>query len=306
MFKNKKIFSRLDKMLDDGINGTFEETDYDESKLSSIESKWYRYLASSKLSENKINIEREKIKELVSDISHQTKTPLTNINLYSQILLEQNLDESSKYLANEIQKQTQKLNFLIQSLVKTSRLETGTFQLNPKKNNLHDLIVRSIEALKIKANNKKITINYVKTDEEAIFDIKWTTEALCNILDNAIKYSDEKGTIDIFVKPYEMFANICIKDNGIGILEDEIEKIFGRFYRGTNVVEDEGTGIGLYLAREILEKQGGYIYAESVVGNGSVFKICIPKWNLSILLDFRKLLERIICYIKCSKKIYCT
>ena len=83
MFKNKKIFSRLDKMLDDGINGTFEETDYDESKLSSIESKWYRYLASSKLSENKINIEREKIKELVSDISHQTKTPLTNINLYS-------------------------------------------------------------------------------------------------------------------------------------------------------------------------------------------------------------------------------
>ena len=223
MFK-KKIFSRLDKMLDDGINGTFEETDYDESKLSSIESKWYRYLASSKLSENKINIEREKIKELVSDISHQTKTPLTNINLYSQILLEQDLDESSKYLANEIQKQTQKLNFLIQSLVKTSRLETGTFQLNPKKNNLHDLIVRSIEALKIKANNKEITINYVKTNEEAIFDIKWTTEALCNILDNAIKYSDEKNNIYIDSNTGEV-AKIEIVSGGEVVKTFDVEML---------------------------------------------------------------------------------
>lgn len=277
MFKSKKIFDTLDKMLEDGINGTFVESDYDESRLSSIESKWYRYLTSSKLSEHKINLEKEKIKELVSDISHQTKTPLTNINLYSQLLLEQNLDDESKYLANEIHKQTQKLNFLIQSLVKTSRLETGTFQLIPQKNSFDVLITKSIEQMKNKSEIKNIKINYLETNVKAVFDMKWTSEALCNVLDNAIKYSNKNSIINVSVKDYEMFADIIVEDNGIGISENEIEKIFGRFYRGTNVLEDEGIGIGLYLAREIIEKQNGYIYVESVINRGSVFKICMPK-----------------------------
>ncbi len=277
MFKSKKIFDTLDKMLEDGINGTFVESDYDESRLSSLESKWYRYLTSSKLSEHKINLEKEKIKELVSDISHQTKTPLTNINLYSQLLLEQNLDDESKYLANEIHKQTQKLNFLIQSLVKTSRLEAGTFQLIPQKNSFDVLITKSIEQMKKKSEIKNIKINYSETNVKAVFDMKWTSEALCNVLDNAIKYSNKNSIINVSVKDYEMFADIIVEDNGIGISENEIEKIFGRFYRGTNVLEDEGIGIGLYLAREIIEKQNGYIYVESVINHGSVFKICIPK-----------------------------
>lgn len=277
MFGNNKTLDKLDKMLEDGINGTFNESDYNESRLSSLESKWYRYLTSSKLSEQKINLEKNKIKELVSDISHQTKTPLTNIILYSQLLLEQNLDDESKYLAYEIQNQTQKLNFLIQSLVKISRLETGTFQLTPAKNSFDILIEKSVEQLKKKAEKKNIKIIYEKTDIEAIFDMKWTVEALCNILDNAVKYSNENSVINISAKKYEMFTDIIVEDNGIGIEENEIEKIFGRFYRGTNVVEDEGTGIGLYLAREIIEKQNGYIYAESAIGRGSIFKICIPK-----------------------------
>lgn len=277
MFKSKKIFDTLDKMLDDGINGTFVESDYDESRLSSLESKWYRYLTSSKLSEHKINLEKEKIKELVSDISHQTKTPLTNINLYSQLLLEQNLDDESKYLANEIHKQTQKLNFLIQSLVKTSRLETGTFQFIPQKNSFDVLITKSIEQMKNKSEIKNIKINYSETNVKAVFDMKWTSEALCNVLDNAIKYSNKNSIINVYVKDYEMFADIIVEDNGIGISENEIEKIFGRFYRGTNVLEDEGIGIGLYLAREIIEKQNGYIYVESIINRGSVFKICMPK-----------------------------
>lgn len=277
MLRKNTILDTLDKMLEEGINGTFTESDYNESRLSALESKWYRYLTSSKLSEQKINLEREKIKELVSDISHQTKTPLTNINMYSELLLEQNLDEESKYLAYEIQKQTQKLNFLIQSLVKTSRLEAGTFQLDPKKYSLDILIAESVQQLKKKADDRNIKINYESTDAEAVFDMKWTVEALCNVLDNAVKYSSENGIINISVKIYEMFADIIVEDNGIGINENEIEKIFGRFYRGRDVSCDEGTGIGLYLAREIMEKQNGYIYAESEIGRGSVFKICIPK-----------------------------
>lgn len=100
MFTDKKILERLDKMLEDGINGTFEESDYSETKLSKLESKWMRYLTLSKLSYQKTEQEREKLKELVSDISHQTKTPLANILLYSQLLQEQKLDENSRQLVN--------------------------------------------------------------------------------------------------------------------------------------------------------------------------------------------------------------
>ena len=277
MFNNKKLLDRLDQMLEDGINGTFTETSYDESRLSSIESKWYQYLTSSKLSSQKINLEREKIKELVTDISHQTKTPLTNIELYTQLLQEQNLDETSKFLADEIQKQALKLEFLIQSLIKTSRLETGTLQFNPKSNSINNLIAKAVDQAEKRALKKNITVICSKESTTAIFDLKWTVEALFNIIDNAVKYTNENGTITISVKSYELFACISIQDNGIGIAEEEQEKIFGRFNRGSNVSETEGTGIGLYLSREIIEKQGGYIHLQSKLGEGSIFEIYLPK-----------------------------
>lgn len=107
--------------------------------------------------------------------------------------------------------------------------------------------------------------------------MKWTVEALFNIIDNAVKYTNENGTITISVKSYELFACISIQDNGIGIAEEEQEKIFGRFNRGSNVSETEGTGIGLYLSREIIEKQGGYIHLQSKLGKGSIFEIYLPK-----------------------------
>lgn len=277
MFGDKKLLERLDKMLENGINGTFEESDYDETKFSKLESKWLRYLTSSKLSYQKTEQERKMLKELVSDISHQTKTPLANILLYSQLLQEQNLDEQSRQLVNEIRQQSEKLEFLIQSLVKTSRLETGTFQLSPSENDMDSLIKSAVEQITPKAENKQIRIIYNSENCTAKFDSKWTQEALFNILDNAVKYSPEQSEIHIAVKAFEMFACISVSDNGIGIAEDELPRIFGRFYRGQNVTEQNGVGIGLYLSRQIIEEQGGYIQAESKIDKGSVFKIFLPK-----------------------------
>lgn len=277
MFTDKKLLERLDKMLEDGINGTFEESDYDETKLSKLESKWLRYLTSSKLSYQKIEQEREKLKELVSDISHQTKTPLANILLYSQLFQEQNLDEHSRQLVNEIRQQSEKLEFLIQSLIKTSRLETGTFQLSPSENDMDSLIKSAVEQITPKAENKQIKIIYNSKSCIARFDSKWTQESLFNILDNAVKYSPEQSEIHIAVKAFEMFSCISVSDNGIGISEDELPRIFGRFYRGRNVIEQNGIGIGLYLSRQIIKEQGGYIQAESKIAKGSVFKIFLPK-----------------------------
>ena len=276
MFGDKRILERLDRMLDDGINGTFEESDYEETSLSKLESKWLRYLTSSKQSAQKLEQERKKIQELVSDISHQTKTPLANILLYTQLLQEQPLDTQSLRLVGEIRQQSEKLEFLIQSLVKTSRLETGTIQLTPTKNEVSGMIVSAIGQIESKAESKQIRIIYTPVSCTAKFDSKWTQEAVFNILDNDVKYSPEASEITVSVKEFELFACISVEDNGIGIPEDELPRIFGRFYRGRNVAEQSGVGIGLYLSRQIIEEQGGYITVESS-GSGAVFKIYLPR-----------------------------
>lgn len=274
---NRKIFNRLNQMLDDAIDGNFCEQDYDESELSKLEVKWKRYLTSSKLSAKKIEDERTAIKELVTDISHQTKTPLANILLYAQLLEERSLDEQTMKMVEEIHRQSEKLDFLIQSLVKTSRLESGTFRLYPEKQNVEPIIKEVIELAAAKAEKKGIAIESEEVSAQAVFDPKWTKEALFNIVDNAIKYSPCDSLITIKVLNYEMFLSIQVRDQGIGIEEEEIPKIFGRFYRSKNVRTDEGVGIGLYLTRQIIESQGGYIKVTSTPGSGSKFQIFLPK-----------------------------
>lgn len=275
-------YARLNQMIDEAQTGTFEEDTYDETELSKLEVKWKRFLTSSKLSNQKLKEERENIKEIVSDISHQTKTPLANILLYAQLLEEQQLDEYSQNLVSEIIKQSEKLDFLIQSLVKTSRLETGTFQLNPKLRSFSDVIEEVSMQAEPKAEKKKIQIltEEVSPSIKAVYDKKWTSEAIYNILDNAIKYSNEGSRIHIQVKEYELFVCMEIKDEGMGIEEEEIPLVFQRFYRGRKVRDEEGVGIGLYLTRQIIEGQKGYIKICSKKKTGSVFSVYLPKGNM--------------------------
>lgn len=277
-FGMRKTYSILNQMLDEAINGTFEESNFDESELSKLEVKWKRYLTSSKLSRDKIEEERASIKGLVTDISHQTKTPLANIMLYSQLLKEQGLDTESRRMVEEINNYSEKLEFLIQFLVKTSRLETGVFQLSPTESDISTLIQFVVNQAQNKAKEKHITIG-IRNEESifSVFDMKWTKEAVYNILDNAIKYSKEGTLIEVGYVSYEWFTCIEIKDQGRGIPEDEIPKIFGRFYRGNNLGEQEGIGIGLYLSRQIVEGQGGYIKVLSDCSKGSRFQIFLPK-----------------------------
>ena len=284
-------YKRLNQMIDEAMAGTFSENDYEETELSKLEVKWKRFLTSAKLSNQKVEEERKKIKELVSDISHQTKTPLANILLYSRLLEEQKLDDTSQTLVSEIVKQSEKLEFLIQSLVKTSRLEAGTFQLNPKRQVVYPMLHEIAEQAKEKAKKKKMQIvlpelekdrenDFEKQEKEkikAVYDKKWTAEALYNILDNGVKYGNEGSTIEISVQEYEMFVCITVCNEGEEILEQEIPLIFQRFYRGKNVGEEEGVGIGLYLARQIVQEQGGYIKVTSK-GDGKVkFMTYLPR-----------------------------
>ncbi|MGL5692671.1 MAG: sensor histidine kinase, partial [Peptostreptococcaceae bacterium] len=225
-----------------------------------------------------VELERNNIKSLVADISHQTKTPIANLMLYSELILEnENLDDYTKEILKDINNQSNRLNFLIQSLIKMSRLENGIINPNKYETKLIDTITSSIKEIYTNADKKQIDIS-VNGDEEAkaVYDNKWTIEAVVNILENAIKYSNHNGSIKINITSYELFKRIDIIDNGIGIEESEINNIFKRFYRCQNTKQYDGVGIGLYLTRQIISSQGGYIKVSSKLGQGSTFSIFLP------------------------------
>jgi signal transduction histidine kinase len=168
------------------------------------------------------------------------------------------------------------LDFLIGALVKTSRLESGIIMVNPQRGSLQTLLDAVIAQIRAKAEAKEIAIEAEATEGMAYYDPKWTAEAVYNVIDNAVKYSPRQSVIKIHAIPYELFFRIDITDEGIGIPEEEQSKIFSRFYRSPAVGSQEGVGIGLFLAREILSSGGGYIKVSSKPGQGSTFSIFLP------------------------------
>lgn len=274
--KIKHTLKRIDEMLQSAIDGSFSEHVFDESMLSAAETKLSRYLASREAETGKLAKEKDKIKELISDISHQTKTPLANILLYAQLLAEQELSEESSHCVEALSAQANKLNFLVGSLVKTSRMESGILALHPKQEQIQPLLHRVVEQIMPEAKAKQVTIEVELTEAAAVFDQKWTGEAIYNIVDNAVKYVNEGGHIQISCKPYQLFCRIDITDDGIGIAESEQAKVFGRFYRSSKVSHIEGVGIGLYLCREILSGEGGYMKLTSQEGIGTTFSVFLP------------------------------
>ena len=275
--RSRRIMENLNRMLDIAMQGDFTEDLFDESMLSSVETKLAHYLAASSTSARNVQAEKDKIKTLIADISHQTKTPIANILLYTQLLSEQSLPEESHLCVNSLENQSRKLQSLIDALVKTSRLESGIIALRPAAGNLTAVILSAVSQLAPKAEEKGISIVAESTDAEAVFDPKWTEEAIFNLLDNAVKYTPAGGEVHVSVTSYELFSAVHIRDTGPGIPEEEQPKVFQRFYRGMEHRNEEGVGIGLYLVRQIAEGQGGYVKVISEKGMGSTFSLYLPR-----------------------------
>lgn len=274
--KTRRTMRRIEQMLDAAMDGSFVESSFDESKLSSLEARFAQYLSSSEISARNVAHEKDKIKSLIADISHQTKTPIANLLLYSELLDEETLGEEAGSNVKAIHQQTEKLRFLIDALVKLSRLENGIIALSVACNPVFPMLESIVRQYTPKALEKGLQIRINPTEETAVFDPKWTAEAISNIVDNAVKYTDT-GEICISVIKYEMFVRVDISDSGIGISESEQARIFSRFYRSENVSEREGVGIGLYLARQIITEEGGYMKVSSALGKGSTFSVFLPR-----------------------------
>lgn len=280
--REKKLLRRLQEMLEDAVAGTFSEGKLMDTGISELESAMWRFLNDSQLSSVQLAEQKQRIQSLISDISHQTVTPIANIKIYAELLGEQQEkwkagDSSVKEdIAEEIEAvidQVDKLDFLIGSLVKLSRLENGILELEPKRCCIREVLSAINRQFQPKAQQKGITLVIDDSGKEAEFDLKWTIEAVGNIVDNAIKYTPKGGTVSLHVVLYSMFLRLDVADTGIGIAEQEQASVFTRFYRSRKAVEQPGVGIGLYFAREVLRRERGYIKVSSEPDKGSVFSV---------------------------------
>lgn len=274
--------SELCQVLDEMINQSQapKQIKDQETLFAKIHQRLVRLYGILQETNRKVDGERQELQVLVSDISHQVRTPVSNMKMIIDTLLTKPMEqpERAEFLKS-IRGQVDKLDFLIQALVKTSRLETGAIQLEKEEGYLYDTLAQAMSAIMCHAEQKEIQVSVDCPEDLCVsHDSKWTEEALFNLLDNAVKYTPAGGSIEVFVAQWEMYVEVKVTDTGKGISESNQAAIFKRFYREEEVHNQPGVGIGLYLAREIVTQQGGYITVESEVGKGSAFSIFLPRW----------------------------
>ncbi len=320
--------SELCQILDDMMNRSQEPENVSDKEtiFARIHHRLVRLYNILQESNRKVEAERQELQSLVSDISHQVRTPVSNMKMIVDTLLTKPLEEQERNeFLKSVRGQINKLDFLIQALVKTSRLETGVIQLEKEEHFLYDTLAQAMSGILYSAEQKKIHVS-VKCPEDLCVshDSKWTEEAIFNLLDNAVKYTPTGGHVNVSVAQWEMYVEIKVSDTGKGISESNQASIFKRFYRAVKYTptgghvnvsvaqwemyveikvsdtgkgisesnqasifkrfyrEEEihnqpGVGIGLYLTREIVTQQGGYVTVESQVGKGSAFSIFLPR-----------------------------
>ncbi|QQQ87541.1 HAMP domain-containing histidine kinase [Peptacetobacter hiranonis] len=262
-------------------NDSVDLNKYNENLLCRINMISEKAERNMRINMRKIENEKENVKSLVTDISHQLKTPLANVELYNTLLAEEGISDEERLEFLETEGiAIEKLKMLIDSLINISRLEADMISIDKKEENLKECIESAISSVKADAAKKNITIkNEIKEDCILAIDRKWTTEAIFNLLDNAVKYTAPNGKINLSLDNGINYFALNIEDNGIGIDTDEYNDIFKRFYRSRNdiVQNEKGSGVGLYLVRKIMNLQDGNVMVSSEKGKGSTFTLYFSK-----------------------------
>ncbi|MFI3201153.1 MAG: HAMP domain-containing sensor histidine kinase [Eubacteriales bacterium] len=273
---SEEFASIIDDMIDGKSNIKFDLNNESLSDKISIKLKrLYEILENAK---NQSEKEKQELEETITDISHQIKTPLTNLKMYNSTLGTREVpEEKTREFYALMGKQIDKLDFLTTQMVKVSRMETGSINLHIKNQKIYETVATALSGIVVSAEKKNITvIPPAQTNITIPHDSKWTAEALFNILDNAVKYTPKDGKISIAIVQSETMSKIEIADTGKGIREENTYRIFKRFFREDDTHDIEGIGIGLYLCREIISKQKGYIRVKSELGKGTVISVFLP------------------------------
>ena len=270
------VCQRIDNMMqgEAAPRAIFDE----DTLLDRINHQLSRLYAMQQADKQTIDRQRADLQGMISDISHQVKTPITNLKMAALTLIEQPLPrpQQLEYLQS-MAGQIDKLDFLMQAMVKSSRLETGVIVLKKQEAPLYETLAAALGSIFWQAEAKQLRLTVDCPEEICLpHDPKWTAEALFNLLENAVKYTPAGGSIQVQVVRWEAYTKIDISDTGRGIAENQQAAIFKRFYREPDVHNIAGIGIGLYLTREIIAKQGGRIKVTSAAGRGATFTIYLP------------------------------
>lgn len=272
--------AKLTRSLDAMISGTgeiaFEEEK--ETLVGRIQVKMRQLYEIMKSQNEKGARDKRQIEEIVGSISHQVRTPVASLRMYHEFLEREGLpEERRREFVRAEERQLDKLEFLMKSMIKMSRLETGLIAVRPEWQRVYDLIFGAVCDASVRAEKKEIDISTeCSTELFAWYDRKWTQEALFNLLDNAVKYSPQGGRIRISAAATDYYVRICVEDQGCGIHEEALTDIFKRFYREPGNEDTEGLGIGLYLTRQIVNQEKGFVEVRSRKGEGSIFSLHLP------------------------------
>lgn len=273
IIENRKI-KNISSYLDEILNGNYhmDIRDFDEGNISHLKNDIYKVTVKLKEQHDLSIKDKKNLEETLSDISHQLKTPLTSMYVMND-LLENDLDPKVKReILSKNYSQLERIEWLVTSLLKISRLDSGTVVLNEKVVKVKEVINKAVEPLRIPIELKNIMLS-IDCDDNISFsvDLNWTVEALVNIIKNAYEHTLENGKIDIKVIENPIYVEVSITDNGCGIKEKDINHIFERFYKGEE--NSESIGIGLNMARKIIDLEHGEIRVKSKVGYGTTFII---------------------------------
>ena len=285
--------------LDRAIGGEMQEEIFDESVDAAVTERLNRLLELTNMHQEQAETERDTIKSIISNITHQIRTPVTNIMLYTGLLQEivaasgqdGGVTENISHLLLKLQKQADKLDFFMKELVKSTYTEQEMISLHPEMTDVQEIVAAACQTVELSAMKKGIVIAVQSAGDvqqhgkeetaDGILcyaDRKWTVEALANVLDNAVKYSPSGSRIDVRLRTGESFLCVEIEDRGCGIREEEQGRIFERFYRAEEVSAEPGFGIGLYLVREVLSRQGGYARVKSAPGEGTTMYLYLSRY----------------------------
>lgn len=279
--QEEQILSVLENCLSGDYSFTKEEAVLDRLQNPLFADALKKIGISLKVKSERLEEEHDNTKTLVTDISHQLKTPISALKVCFSMCVETEDEEEKEEFGDRCKLQIEKLETLAAALTNISRLETHMIELCPKKESVTDILTDSVNTVYVKALEKQITIETMMEEADEMWvnaDRKWTAEAISNILDNAVKYSQAGSNIQIRIQALYSIIRIEIEDNGIGIPKEECNQIFKRFYRGSSdiVKQTEGAGVGLYLSRKILEDEGGTVFVRAAKEQGSVFVIQLP------------------------------
>ncbi|WP_270606673.1 sensor histidine kinase [Faecalimonas umbilicata] len=276
VYQRRKTYRLIDRLLDRVLSRKMiVDSDLEEGEYSALVCKIKQIQEVLGNHASSAEQEKEQVKSLVSNMSHQLKTPLANISLYAEILSKEEITPERKEMFSEkMQRQVDKLRWIVESLSKMVKLEQNIDGFEGKAIGIKQTILDAVDTIYEKLGKKEISFTLEPFEDRLLYhNRKWTAEVFVNLLENAVKYTDRGGTISICVKSYDLYTEIQIVDNGRGIRKEEMTDIFKRFYRSPEVENMEGSGIGLYLSNLILEKEKGYMTVDSEYGKGSCFSV---------------------------------